>query len=356
MPSATSPPDRWPLSLQPYLPAPAHPEGTIRLDCNESALGPFPAAVAAITAAASDAHRYPDRDGVLIEALAARHGLAPEMIVLGNGADALIGYISAAFLSSGDEVVTGWPSFPTYLIDAAKQGAEAKLVPLADGAVDLDAIAARIGSRTRLVWICTPNNPTGGAVSPADLHRFLDGVPDDVLVVVDEAYHEFAAGPDQVDAIADHVGERPNVAVLRTFSKLYGLAGLRVGYLAGPREVAAAVGKGRHYYDVAGLATIAALASLKDDQEVARRRGFVDARRDELQRGLDERGWRWQPSLANFLAVRVGDADGVCSRLLAGGVATRSLSGLGEPGLLRVTLGTSTEIVRLLELLGPGPE
>lgn len=337
------------------MPAPALDEGTIRLDCNESALGPFPGAVAAIAAAAGRVHRYPDRDAELIERLAARHGLTPEMIVLGNGADALIGHVCAAFLSPGDQVVTGWPSFPTYLIDAAKQGAEVKLAPLAGGATDLEAIAERIGAGTRLVWICTPNNPTGGAVSPADLRRFLDRVPEQVLVVIDEAYYEFAAGPDQVNAIADHVSQRPNVAVLRTFSKLYGLAGLRVGYLAGPPAVAAAVGKSRHYYEVTGLAAIAALASLDDDQEVVRRRRFVDARRSELEAGLDELGWRWQPSLANFLAVDVGDADGTAARLLAGGVATRSLSGLGEPGLLRVSIGTAAEIARLLELLGPAP-
>jgi histidinol-phosphate aminotransferase len=359
MENVVAPHDRWSLELAPFAPSPELQPDMIRLAFNESPLGPFPAALETIAAnAAAQAGRYPEQDGRLIERLARLHRLAPEMIALGNGADALIGYISAAYLRPGDELVTGWPSFPTYLIDAAKQGATAVTVPLRDGAFDLDAIAERIGSRTRLVWVCTPNNPTGGAVDASRLRAFLDRVPEQVLVVIDEAYHEFCptaaeagdvAGP--VDAVAEHARSRPNVAALRTFSKLYGLAGMRVGWMAAPAPIVEAVGKSRHYYDLTGLSALAALASLDDPDEVIRRRRLNVAGREALQRGLDELGYRHLPSQANFLAIDVGDADAVAARLQTGGIAVRSVAPLGAPELLRVTVGDDAGIERLLTLL-----
>lgn len=358
MTSPVPPTDRWPASLEPFAPAPELAPETIRLAFNESPLGPFPAALTALAAhVATQAGRYPEADGRLIERLAAVHGLPADMIVLGNGGDAIIGYVSAAYLRPGDEVITGWPSFPTYLIDAAKQEASVITVPLRDGAFDLEAMADRVSPRTRLVWVCTPNNPTGGVVDPGDLRTFLDAVPEDVLVVVDEAYHEFCAGQPGlavVDAITQHVRARPNVAALRTFSKLFGLAGMRVGWLAAPAPVAAAVAKARHYYDITGLSALAAIASVGDTAEIARRRDVNAQRRARLEAGLTALGRPWLPSEANFLAVDVGDADAVSARLLGHGVATRSLAGLGTPELLRVTVGDEAQIDRLLELLG-GP-
>lgn len=359
MTTVSSPTARWPASLEPFVPAPELASATIRLAFNESPLGPFPAALEALaTRLTAQASRYPEGDVRLIERLAAHHSLSADMIVLGNGADAIIGYLSAAYLRPGDEVLTGWPSFPTYLIDAAKQEAVAVTVPLRDGAFDLEAMAARIGPRTRLIWVCTPNNPTGGAVDPVELRAFLDDVPEDVLVVIDEAYYEFCAGlpgPPAVDAVAEHVRDRPNVAALRTFSKLFGLAGMRVGWLAAPAPVAAAAGKARHYYDVTGLSALAAVASVGDEAEIARRRDLNAERRTLLEAGLTALGQTWLPSQANFVAVDVGDADAVSARLLQEGVATRSLSGLGTPELLRVTVGDEAHIDRLLQLLGrPG--
>lgn len=346
---------RWPASLEPFAPAPELAPETVRLAFNESPLGPFPAALEALSAhLATQAGRYPEGDARLIERLAAIHHLSAETIVLGNGADAIIGYVSAAYLRAGDEVLTGWPSFPTYLIDAAKQDAVAVTVPLRDGAFDLEAMAARIGARTRLIWVCTPNNPTGGVVDPAELRAFLDAVPEHALVVIDEAYHEFCAGrpgPPVVNTVAEHVRERPNVAALRTFSKLFGLAGMRVGWLAAPAPVAAAVGKARHYYDITGLSALAAIASVGDETEIARRRDLNAQRRARLEAGLTALGRAWLPSQANFIAVDVGDADAVSARLLEHGVATRSLSALGAPELLRVTVGDEAQIDRLLELL-----
>lgn len=337
--------------LAPYEPAVPGGSGVVRLATNEDPAGPFGGARTALADHITRAGQYPELDGRLIERLAARYGVAPEMVALGNGADAIIGYLSMAYLDPGDEVVTGWPSFPTYVIDARKQGAVPVLVPLHDGAVDLDGLAERIGPRTRLVWVCTPNNPTGGAVEPAELAAFLAGVPDDVLVIVDEAYYEYAAGPDHADVIRDHVRSAPNVGVLRTFSKIYGLAGLRIGYFVGPADVARALGKVRHYYDIGEFSHVAALASLDDPAELERRRARNITHRAQLERGLTELGLRALPTCANFVAVDVGDADAVASRLLAGGIETRSLSGLGAPELLRITVGTPEQIDRLLSLL-----
>jgi len=351
-----SPTDRWPASLEPFAPAPELAPETVRLAFNESPLGPFPSALEALaTHLATQAGRYPEADGRLIESLAAVHNLSEDMIVVGNGGDAVIGYISAAYLRPGDEVITGWPSFPTYLIDAAKQEASVVTVPLRDGAFDLAAMAQRVGPRTRLIWVCTPNNPTGGVIDPGELRSFLDAVPEDVLVVVDEAYHEFCAGRPgvcAVDAVAEHVRTRPNVAALRTFSKMFGLAGMRVGWLAAPPPVAATVAKARHYYDITGLSALAAIASVADTAEIERRRDLNAERRGRLEAGLTGLNRAWLPSQANFVAVDVGAADAVAARLLSGGVATRSLSGLGTPELLRVTVGDERQIDRLLELLG----
>ncbi len=360
MTSPVPPNDRWPVSLEPYAPAPELAPDTIRLAFNESPLGPFPAALEALAAhLATQAGRYPEADGRLIERLAAVHDLPADMIVLGNGGDAIIGYVSAAYLRPGDEVITCWPSFPTYLIDAAKQEANVITVPLARRRLrPRGDDGPRSGPRTRLVWVCTPNNPTGGVVDPDELRAFLDAVPEDVLVVVDEAYHEFCAGRPgvaAVDAIAEHVRARPNVAALRTFSKLFGLAGMRVGWLAAPAPVAAAVAKARHYYDITGLSALAAIASVGDTDEIARRRELNAQRRARLEAGLTALGRPWLPSQANFVAVDVGDADATSARLLGHGVATRSLAGLGTPELLRVTVGDEAQIDRLLELLGrPG--
>ena len=337
--------------LSGYAPPPADARGVIRLDRNESPDGPFPVALTALAAHLRDLHRYPCRDGELMERLAGRHGLERSQIALGNGADALIGQLSSALLEPGDEVLTAWPSFPTYLDDARRTGAAVATAPLRDGAVDLDELAQRVGSRTRIVWVCTPNNPTGGAPEPDRLARFLDAVPERVLVMIDEAYHEYAAGPGHPDALREHVPRRGNVGVLRTFSKIYGLAGLRIGWFAGPAELARALGRVRHYYDVSEPANVAALASLDDDGELERRRAANAAERERLAAGLRALGIATLPSRANFLAAAVGDGAALGERLLGRGVAVRALDGLGEPGLVRITVGGPAENDALLAAL-----
>jgi histidinol-phosphate aminotransferase len=324
----------------------------LRLAANECPLGPFPAARAAVAAHLDELHRYPGRDAELIERLAAVHGLTPDQIALGNGADAIIGYLSLACLAPGDEVVMGSPSFPTYAIDAIKAHATPMPVALTDdGAMDLDAMAALIGPATKLVWVCTPNNPTGASVEREALVAFLDAVPPDILVVLDEAYYEYAAGPDHVDGIDEHVKRRPNVGVLRTFSKLYGLAALRVGWFAGPAEVAARLHDVRHYYDVIDLAVVAAIASLDDPDEVARRREVNRRERTRLEAGLDALGLVRLPSDTNFVAVEVGDAAGVAKRLEARGILVRALDGLQPPPTIRITVGSAQDVDTLLAAL-----
>jgi histidinol-phosphate aminotransferase len=247
----------------------------------------------------------------------------------------------------------GWPSFPTYRLDALKAGATPVLVPLAEGAYDLDAIAERIGPRTKLVWVCSPNNPTGGVVDRDALEGFVHAVPERVLVILDEAYYEYAAGPEHVNGIAEHVQRRPNVGVLRTFSKAYGLAALRIGYFVGPPAIAGELRRVRHYYDVSELANVAALASLGDPEELERRRVANLDGRARLERGLDALELERLPSRASFVTVRVGDAPGVAQRLLEVGIATHSLEWVDAPELLRVSVGAAEDIDRFLTAL-PG--
>jgi histidinol-phosphate aminotransferase len=324
----------------------------LRLAANECPHGPFPGAREAAAGPLDALHRYPGPGDALVAALAERHGLAPEQIVLGNGADAIIGYLSAALLQPGDEVVTGWPSFPTYVTDARTRHARPVTVPLrADGAMDLEAMLAAITPATRIAWICSPNNPTGASVRRAELAAFLDALPGGVLAVIDEAYYEYAAGPEHVDAIAEHVTRGENVAVLRTFSKIYGLAGLRIGWLAGPAELAARLVAVRHFYDVIDVAIAAALASLADADELGRRRAQNAADRARLEAGLDALGLTRLPSDANFVCIVVPGAPAIAGRLRERGILVRTLDDLDRPDLMRITVGTPEEIDRLLAAL-----
>lgn len=325
--------------------------GLVRLDANECPFGPFPAARAALERSFEHAHRYPDLDGPLIEAIAEHVGADADRVALGNGADALIGHLSRALLAPGDEALSAWPSFPTYLSDCLSAGARPVLVPLRRGAPDLGALAERIGPRTRLVWVCSPNNPTGAAVDGEALTGFLDAVPEQTMVVLDEAYYEYAAGEGHPDGVAEHALRRPNVGVLRTFSKIYGLAALRVGYFVGPPEVTAALGRCRHYYEVSQPALAAALASLQEPDEVVRRRLATRDERERLEAELAALGVAHPRSSASFLALEVGDADSVARTLLRRGVLTRSLAPLGAPSTLRVAVGLKSESDALLAAL-----
>jgi len=327
-------------------------ERIVKLASNEGPYGPFPAALEAIGRAATQLNRYPERGGELAERLAERHATTPDRIAIGNGADAIVGLLSMAYLDPGDEALMGWPSFPSYRLDAVKQAATPVAVPLRAGSYDLDAMAERIGPRTKIAYVCNPNNPTGGMVGRAALRAFLDRVPDDVLVVVDEAYHEYVTDLDYPDAIAEHVHERPNVAALRTFSKIYGLAGLRIGYLVGPPEVVREAMKVRNPFDVSEIAHAAALASLDDPDEVVRRRDLNERGRAELAAALREAGMEPLPSVANFLTAAAGDGRALARALELEGVIVRPLAPFGAPDSIRVTVGTPEDNAAFAAALG----
>jgi histidinol-phosphate aminotransferase len=328
----------------------------VKLASNEGPYGPFPAASEAIARASLELNRYPDGGAWrLRHALAERHGVGFGNVTVCAGADAVIGYVCVATLDPGDEAITGWPSFPSYVLDPLKLGGVPVRIPLRDDRFDLEAILASITPRTKLVFIAAPNNPTGTTNSRAELEAYLARVPRHVLTVLDQAYFEYIEDPDYPDAIEEYAKAGHNVLVLRTFSKIFGLAGLRVGYGVGPEEVITAIGKVRRAFDVSSAGQEAALASLADTDEIARRR---TANREAMamldgvlrSHGLEPAG----PAVANFLFVRVGDAVTVNDALLRQGVIVRPMGSFGAPDALRITAGTPEEIAFLGRALDAG--
>jgi histidinol-phosphate aminotransferase len=321
-------------------------ERVVKLASNEGPLGPFPRALEALERAAPGFNRYPDGGAYRLRAaLAERHGVAFEEIALGAGADGVIDCLAQATLDPGDELVCGWPSFPSYVIDARKLGAVPRTVPLRDHRYDLDALLDAIGPRTKLVFVCHPNNPTGTANGRAELLRFVERVPEHVLPVLDQAYLEYVDDPDYADGIEELHRAGRRVLVIRTFSKIFGLAGLRIGYGVGPADVVEAIGKVRRAFDLSIPAQEAALASLDDGGEVERRRRLNAEGRGAVEQALRAAGFEVAgPAVANFVYADVGDdARPLFEALLRLGVIVRPLAGFGAPGAIRVTVGTPEE-------------
>jgi histidinol-phosphate aminotransferase len=326
----------------------------VKLASNEGPWGPFPEALEALERSAGSLNRYPDGGAYhLRNALADRHGVGPEQIVTAAGADAVIGHVSVAALDPGDEVVTGWPSFISYVLDALKLGAVPQRVPLQNHHLDLEAMLAAIGPRTKLVFIANPNNPTGTMTSRAELDAYFEQVPEHVLTVLDQAYLEYIEHADYPDGVEEYLKAGRRVLVLRTFSKIYGLAGLRVGYGVGPRDAIEAVLKVRRAFDVSTQAQVAALASLDTTAELDRRRSLTADGRRKLERTLREAGLEPAgPAVANFLFSEVGeDAQGLFQALLRQGAIVRPMAAFGAPGGLRITVGTSEENAFFAEAL-----
>jgi histidinol-phosphate aminotransferase len=336
----------------------------VKLASNEVAFPPLPAVVQALTAAAGETNRYPDNGAVVLtRALADRYGVDPGQVATGCGAVTICQQLAQAFNDPGSSIAFAWRSFEMYPLLAQVAGARAVQVPLVPGRPgapadthDLEALAAAIDDTTRLVFVCNPNNPTGTAVRRAELERFLDAVPASTLVVLDEAYREFVTDPDVPDGIELMRG-RPNVAVLRTFSKAWGLAGLRVGYLvAEDPAVAEAVRKTLVPFSVSSLAQAAAVAALGSEDEVRARCAAVVAERDRLTAALRERGLDVADSQANFVWLPVGQqAAELASALEARAVITRPFAGEG----VRVTVGTPEEdqifLAALDDVRAPAP-
>jgi len=324
--------------------------GSIKLASNENPLGPSPKAIAAVERAAARMHRYPDGAAFrLREALSGRLGVEPGQLVFGCGCDELLELVAKAFLGPGDEAVFAWPSFAMYPIVVQGMGASAVRVPLDGNLVhDLPALAKAVTSRTRVVFVCNPNNPTGTSVGAAEFDAFAAELPPDVLLVVDEAYREYATRPDFPDSLA-WVARRPGTAVLRTFSKIYGLAGARIGYGAMDAELASWLERARHPFNVSLLAEEAALAALEDEEHVRRTLAVTHEGLRFLRRELAALGYETWPSDANFVLVRAG--AGIYDLLLREGVIVRPMGGFGHPEHVRITVGTREENERLLAAL-----
>ena len=325
-------------------------ERVVKLASNEGPFGPFPAAVEALGRATGELNRYPDGGAYrLRRALAERHDVRFEEVTVCAGADAVIGYAAYATLDPGDEVVTGWPSFPSYVLDPLKLGAVPVRVPLARDRFDLDAILDAVTPHTKLVFLAAPNNPTGTTSTRAELDRYFERVPEHVLTVLDQAYLEYVDDRGYPDGIEEYAKRGHRVLVLRTFSKIYGLAGLRVGYGVGPESVVTAIGKVRRAFDVTTAGQEAALASLDDPAELARRRAVNREAMAALERTLREHGHDpVGPAVANFLFVRVGDdAAALVDALLRRGVIVRPMAAFGAPDAVRITAGTPDEIAFL---------
>ena len=320
-------------------------ERVVKLASNEGPFGPFPEALEALARSAEELNRYPDGGAYRLRAaLAERHDVRLEEIAPGAGSDGIVDYLSQLALDPGDEIVCGWPSFPSYVIDALKLGARPRTIPLRKQRYDLEAMLAAIGPRTKIVYVCHPNNPTGTMNTRAELDAYFGAVPEHVLTVLDQAYFEYIDDPDYADGL-DYLKAGRRVVVLRTFSKIYGLAGLRVGYAIGSPELVTAISKVRRAFDVNSAAQVAALASLDAPDELARRRGvnaegLVQLERIMRDHDLDPPG----PAVANFLFAEVGeDSRPLFEQLLREGVIVRPTSGFGASGAIRVTVGTPEE-------------
>ncbi|MEU5893244.1 histidinol-phosphate transaminase [Streptomyces sp. NPDC047461] len=332
--------------LPAYVPGRKLP-GAVALASNESPYGLLPGVAATLSELAGGMSRYPDMSATsLVEVIAESHGAEPERIAVGAGSSEVCGQLLHSIVGPGDEVVFGWRSFEAYPILTAVAGGTAVKVPLRDHTLDLDAMAVAITDRTRLVFVCNPNNPTSTAVGERALRDFADRVPEDVLIVVDEAYREYADPALIPDALA-LLGDRPNVAVLRTFSKAYGLAGLRVGYCVAPREIAAHVRKTQVPFSVSALAQGAAVVALGERAEVARRAALTVAERERVTLRLHGLGFEVPQSQANFVWLPLGDdsAD-FAVHCLDGKVVVRLFPGEG----VRVTVGLPEENDALLAL------
>ncbi|OGK76880.1 MAG: histidinol-phosphate transaminase [Candidatus Rokubacteria bacterium GWC2_70_16] len=324
----------------------------IKLASNENPLPPSERVQKAIAAALGQLNRYPDGGGFYLrDALARRHGLTPDDIVLGNGSNELIELLVRAFVRPGEEVVIPHPSFVVYPMIVQAVGGIRVVVTLKEHRLDLEAMARAITPMTKMVFIANPNNPTATIVTAAEVEEFMGRVPERVIVVFDEAYIEFAQGPDFPDTLA-YLRQGRKVAILRTFSKAASLAGLRVGYAVAAADCVALLNRIRAPFNVNSLAQVAALAALEDDAHILECLRMNEAGRAFLYDEFTSLGLKYTPSRANFILVDVGrSAADVYNRLLREGVIVRPMTSFGMESALRVTVGTPEENRRLMKAL-----
>lgn len=326
--------------------------GIVKLASNENPLGMSTHARDALARSIGEVPRYPDGNGFeLKSALCRRFGVRMEQIVLGNGSNDVLDMAARAFLAPGLSAVYSRYAFAIYPLATQTVGATGIEVPARDFGHDLPAMARAIRPDTRLVFVANPNNPTGTFVPGAELLAFLESVPSGVLVVLDEAYTEYLGADQRYDALA-WLDRFPNLLISRTFSKAYGLAGLRVGYGLGSPGVIDLLNRVRQPFNVSSLALVAATAALDDEEFLAKSAELNRRGMRQLLEGFAALGLQWIDSAANFVTVRVGDAATVNARLLRQGVIVRSVAGYGMPEWLRVSIGLLEENARFLAALG----
>ncbi len=354
-------------AFQAYIPSP--PDDVLkarygcprlfRLNNNENPLGPSPEARRALEAfPAVRSHMYPSGDAYhLRRALGERFGLEPDQFVVGNGANEVIAFVIKAFCQEGDNIVTADRTFAVYEWVATFSGVEARLAPLVGFGFDARGLLERMDARTKVVFLCNPNNPTGSCWSEGELRSFLEAVDGRCMVVLDEAYIEFVARDDAPDGLR-LLSEYPNLVVFRTFSKAFGLAGLRIGYLAASPAVADLIRRPCIVYSVNGPAQVAAQASLEDAEDfLPRVRDHVATQRPRFTRGLDELGLTSVGGEGNFVMVHLPLNDGLAyRRLMAKGVMVRAMAGFRYPDWIRVSLGLPEALEACLEALRTLPE
>lgn len=344
------------LSLTPYVPGKPIEElqrelglsRVVKLASNENPIGPSPKALSALASAAPTLHRYPDGGGhVLRSALAERWKVQLDQVILGNGSDEILGLLARAFLAPGEEAVMADQTFVIYKMEVTAAHGVSVEVPLRQGHHDLRAMADTVTERTKLLFICNPNNPTGTAVNRADVDALMARMPDHVVVVFDEAYYEYVRRADYPDSLR-YVAEGRPVIVLRTFSKIYGLAGLRIGYGITTAEIAGYLNRIRPPFNANSVAQRMALAALEDEEHVATSRTLNGNEMDKVRAGLEAQGFRPLPSEANFLYFDTGrDGRQVFEALLREGVIIRHIQG----PMIRVSIGLPEENALFLSAL-----
>jgi histidinol-phosphate aminotransferase len=326
------------------------PDTIVKLASNENPFGPSPRALAAARLALEKGQLYPDGGCfALRQKLAVHLGLGPDQFVAGNGSNEIIELLGHAFIGPGDEVVMGSPAFVVYKLVTLLFGAKATEVPLKNWTHDLQAIAKAITPRTRLVYICSPNNPTGTASTEAELLDFARALPEHVVAVFDEAYAEYVERAPDLRIL---IREQRNVVCLRTFSKIYGLASLRVGYGYSTPEVCALLNRVRQPFNVNAIAQAAAIAALDDQAFASKCARENRAGLRQLEAGCRGLGLEYVPSVANFMLIQVGDAAAVFQFLQARGFIVRPVASYGLPEWIRVTVGTAAQNEALLGHLG----
>jgi len=326
-------------------------DSIIKVASNENPFGPSPLAVAALHKAIPGVNLYPDGNAYYLkQKLADKLGVEPANLVLGNGSNEIIEFVAHALLGPGTNVVVSQYCFAIYPIVARMSGAEVVTVPAKNYGHDLPAMLRAVTPQTRIVFVANPNNPTGTLAAREDLIKFVNDVPDNVLLVMDEAYIEFLGDP--VDLIPlIRLGARKNLILMRTFSKIYGLAGLRIGYGIGDAELVSTLEKVRQPFNANLLAQVAALAALDDEEHVGRTRANNFAGLDFFAKALRQLELEYVPSHANFVLVKVGDGQKVFNAMQKLGVITRPMGGYHLPEWIRISIGTRAENERCLDAL-----